>query len=96
MISTARRIEHANAYLALGLLNEAADELEAIEGLDRLSPAVMSVRCDLYMMAKDWELRKPRGDSLPRVLRDRTGRFNQEGVFGLRLSPFRPLISDCL
>ena len=59
MISTARRIEHANAYLALGLLNEAADELEAIEGLDRLSPAVMSVRCDLYMIGQKLSHTKP-------------------------------------
>lgn len=37
MISTARRIEHATGLLALGLLNEASDELEAIEGADRLA-----------------------------------------------------------
>ena len=53
---TARRTGHAIGYLALGLLVEASDELEAIEGPDRLSPEVMRVRCDLYMMAKDWEL----------------------------------------
>lgn len=56
MISTARHIEHATGFLALGLLEAASDELEAIEGPDRLSPEVMSVRCDLYMMANDWEL----------------------------------------
>jgi tetratricopeptide (TPR) repeat protein len=56
MISTARHIEHATGFLALGLLEAASEELEAIEGPDRLSPEVMSVRCDLYMMAKDWEL----------------------------------------
>lgn len=53
---TKRRVEHASGYLAFGLLVEASDELEAIEGPDRLSPEVMSIRCDLYMMAKDWEL----------------------------------------
>jgi hypothetical protein len=53
---TARRTGHAIGYLALGLLVDASDELEAIEGPDRLSPEVMRVRCDLYMMAKDWEL----------------------------------------
>jgi tetratricopeptide (TPR) repeat protein len=56
MISTARRIEHATGFLALGLLNEASDEFEAIEGPDRLSPEVMSVRCDLYVAAKNWDL----------------------------------------
>jgi Flp pilus assembly protein TadD len=38
------------------MLNEASDELESIEGEDRLSAEVMDVRCDLYMEAKDWEL----------------------------------------
>lgn len=56
MISTRRRIESATGYLALGLLTEASDELEAIEGDDRLSPEVMAVRSDLYMEAKQWDL----------------------------------------
>ena len=45
MISTARRIEHATGYIAFGLLVEASDELEAIEGPDRLSPEVTFYRC---------------------------------------------------
>lgn len=56
MIPTRRRIESATGYLALGMLNEASDELEAIEGEDRLSPEVMALRCDLYMAAKQWDL----------------------------------------
>lgn len=44
MIPTFRRLEHFAGYLALGLLNEASDELEAIEGRDRLSAGVMSAR----------------------------------------------------
>ena len=55
-IATTRRTRHATGYLLLGLLVEASDELEAIEGPDRLSPEVMTVRCDLYMAAKNWEL----------------------------------------
>jgi tetratricopeptide (TPR) repeat protein len=38
------------------MLTEASDELEAIEGLDRLSPEVMDLRCDLYLAARNWEL----------------------------------------
>ena len=56
MISMARRIEYATGFIELGLLNEASDELEAIEGEDRLSPEVMAARSDLYMAAKNWDL----------------------------------------
>ena len=55
-IATTRRTRHATGYLLLGLLVEASEELEAIEEPDRLSPEVMSVRCDLYMAAKNWDL----------------------------------------
>jgi tetratricopeptide (TPR) repeat protein len=56
MISTTRRLEYASGFIELGLLNEASEELEAIEGADRLSAEVMAVRSDLYMAAKDWDL----------------------------------------
>jgi predicted Zn-dependent protease len=56
MIPTARRLEFAAGFIDLGMLGEASDELEAIEGKDRLSPDVMSVRCDLYMAAMQWDL----------------------------------------
>jgi tetratricopeptide (TPR) repeat protein len=56
MISTRRRIESATGYLALGMLTEASDELEAIEGEDRLLPEVMSMRTDFYIEAKQWDL----------------------------------------
>ncbi len=55
-ISTATRVAYAMGYLGLGLVNEASDELEAIEGADRLSIPVMLARIELYMMAKDWAL----------------------------------------
>ncbi len=54
--ATTRRLRHADGYITLGLLTEASDELEAIEGLDRLSPEVMDLRCDLYLAARNWEL----------------------------------------
>lgn len=56
MISTAHRVQHACGYIALGLLAEAAEELELIDGEDRLSAEVMSVRTDLYLAAKNWDL----------------------------------------
>ena len=56
MIPTSRHLQFASGYIDLGMLNEASDELEAIEGEDRLSPEVMSVRRDLYMEAKQWDL----------------------------------------
>ena len=42
-------------YIELGLVAEAAEELEAVEGEDRLSVPVMLARIELYMQAKDWE-----------------------------------------
>lgn len=56
MIPTRRHLEFAAGYLELGMVNEAADELEAIAGPDRLSAEVMRMRADLYMEAKQWEL----------------------------------------
>jgi len=55
-ISTTKRISYALGYLELGLINQASDELESIEGEDRLSIPVMLARIELYMEAKDWEL----------------------------------------
>jgi hypothetical protein len=55
-ISTAKRISYALGYIELGLVNQASDELESIEGEDRLSIPVMLARIELYMEAKDWEL----------------------------------------
>ena len=56
MISTATRLKYAAGYLDLGLLNEASDELEAIEGEDRLSLPVMEIRMHLYSIAEQWDL----------------------------------------
>jgi len=56
MIATRRRIEAATGYLALGMRTEASDELDAIAAEDRLLPSVLSVRSNLYMEAKQWDL----------------------------------------
>ncbi len=55
-ISTAKRVSYALGYLGLGLVEQASEELEAIEGEDRLSVPVMLTRIELYMAAKNWEL----------------------------------------
>lgn len=54
--ATAQRLRYAGGYLALGLLTDASDELELIEGDDRLSNEVLILRSDLYMQAKQWDL----------------------------------------
>ena len=56
MIKTKTRIQYANGYIELGMYDDASDELEAIEGEDRMSVEVMSVRAMLYFHAKQWEL----------------------------------------
>ncbi len=54
-VVTARHVKYAQGYLGLGLFNEAADELEAIEAEDRFLPAVMAVRLELYWESKQWQ-----------------------------------------
>ena len=55
-VPTRRRIEFAQGYIELGMVNEASDELEAIDWDDRMTPEVLAVRVDLYSAAKNWEL----------------------------------------
>jgi hypothetical protein len=38
------------------MVNEASDELEAIDWYDRMKPEVLVMRVDLYRAAKNWEL----------------------------------------
>ena len=54
--TTARRLRYATGYIGLGMFNEASDELEAIEGEDRLFDEVLVLRSELYMQAKNWDL----------------------------------------
>ena len=55
-ISTRRRLQYARGFVELGMLSEAAAELEAVAGPDLLSTEAMEVRIDLHMAAKHWEL----------------------------------------
>jgi len=54
MISTRRHLQYATGHLELGMLKEAAAELDAIGQSDQLLPEVISVRIDLHMHAKHW------------------------------------------
>src|ERR1041385_4558461 len=56
MSRTRRHIEYASGYLALRMLDEAAEELEKIGFEDRLNADVLAARSDLYMEAKQWDL----------------------------------------
>lgn len=55
MISTRRRVEYARGYLELGLLAEAAAELDAISPPENDSVDVLSARVDLHMETKEWD-----------------------------------------
>jgi len=54
MIPTKTRLQYANGYLELGMINEASEEIESIVGEDRMSLAVMSFRMKMYRQAEYW------------------------------------------
>lgn len=54
MISTLRHLQYAAGHIELGMLKEAAAELDAIRQSDQLLPAVVTVRIDLHMCARQW------------------------------------------
>ncbi len=54
MISTLRHLQYASGHIELGMFKEATTELDAISKADQLLPAVISVRIDLHMHAKQW------------------------------------------
>lgn len=54
--TTQRRLRYASGYIDLGMLKAASQELDTIEGIESMSPEVLSVRADLYMAARDWNL----------------------------------------
>jgi hypothetical protein len=55
-ISTRRRLEYALGYLALGMIDAAANELEAVGFVDRFAPEVMEVRLQLHTAAGHWDV----------------------------------------
>ena len=54
MISTLRHLQYASGHIELGMFKEAVAELKAIKASDQLLPAVVTVRIDLHMHAKQW------------------------------------------
>lgn len=54
MISTRRRLEYASGFIELGMMAEAAAELEKIIPAERSSLAVVMVRMEFLMAAKEW------------------------------------------
>lgn len=64
---TPRRLRHANGYIELGMLLDAATELDRVHVNDRLSPPVLAVRLDLAMAAKHWDTAAAIGRELSRM-----------------------------
>ena len=54
MIPTSRHLEYIQGYLALGLVDEAAAELELIATEDRRSDDVLEMSIDVYSLQKRW------------------------------------------
>ena len=55
VISTRRHLQYAAGFLDLGMIPDAARELDAIVRADRDTPEVLTVRIDLHMHAKQWK-----------------------------------------
>lgn len=55
MTTTARRIQYALGYLALGLTREAAEELDAIAVEDHHRRDVMAARIEVHSEAGQWD-----------------------------------------
>lgn len=54
MIRTKTRLQYANGYLDLGMLDDAEDELDAIAEEDQSGYDTLSLRVRLYSERKDW------------------------------------------
>src|SRR5689334_3230218 len=52
--TTIRILLAAEGYLELGMLDHAALELEKVPAEDRTGEGVMSLRCQIFMAAKQW------------------------------------------
>ncbi len=51
---TARRLRHASGYLGLGMVAQAALELDAVDPADRESADVLATRVELLLEIKAW------------------------------------------
>lgn len=56
MIPTSTRLSYANGYIELGMLDEACEELDAIDPAARLENEVLAIRSKLYLELKNWDL----------------------------------------
>jgi predicted Zn-dependent protease len=56
MISTQRHLEYVQGYLTLGLVEDAATELNLIAEQDRRSDDVLEVTIDVHSMQQRWDL----------------------------------------
>jgi predicted Zn-dependent protease len=66
LISTSRRLQYAQGYLALGMLKEAREELAAIEPADQTSDDVLESTIDLHSAAHDWKRAADAAEELTR------------------------------
>jgi hypothetical protein len=54
-MTTTVHLSHASGYLALGMLNEATEELALIAAGDQGLPSVLAARIDLHTAKKEWD-----------------------------------------
>jgi len=54
MIHTETRLQYANGYLDLGMINEAARELDSIDPADQDHADLLTMRVRLYLESKKW------------------------------------------
>lgn len=55
-IPTSKHLSYAQGFIELGLLEDAANELEKVAFEDRLTAPVLLARLELYMAAKQWDM----------------------------------------
>ena len=55
-IPTSKHLSYAQGFIELGLLDDAANELEKVAFEDRLTAPVLLSRMNLYMAAKQWDM----------------------------------------
>jgi tetratricopeptide (TPR) repeat protein len=66
MIPTTRHLQFASGYLALGMLNEATEEMALIPPQDWARPEILTVRIDLHSAKKEWGMVVGYGEQLAR------------------------------
>jgi len=54
MIRTETRLQYANGYLDLGMVSEAAQELDSIDTSDQDHADLLTMRVRIYLESKKW------------------------------------------